>query len=369
MHATTDAIGSIGSRALQQIGRVRPGALHRDLAAEIGMTPDAFSRALNGKRSFSSLELASLADALHADVHWLITGEPDPYRVVIAARHGFDHATGRRDVPGRDGDEQALRDVTLAYRQGDPRPRPAAALPDSAEAARATLGDDFIRPFADRLEERLEVDVVRIADLSTAYSLRLGGRRVIVLPATGNWFWENWSLAHELAHLALGHHDLGLAEADDDPREAAANAFAAELLLPRDALAVVDWDGLDAAGLAALVWRWGVSTDALARRLNALTGYLPDLVRAWAAQPTQRLLRRHWAIDTGIDEITARMDAAAARRFPRALQEQHLERIALGALGKGTLAWMLGIHPEALDVDVPPATEVPTDELVDALGL
>lgn len=359
----------IGERAQELLERVRPTALHREIAAGIGMTPDAFSRALGGKRAFSSIELACLADLLDADIHWLITGEPDPHRVVIAARHDYDHATGRREVPGREADDQTLRDVVLAYRQTNPVAWPADDLPATAGAVRAALGDGFVRPFADRLEGRLRVDVVRVAELSTAYSFTFAGQRVIAVPATGNWFRENWSLAHELGHLALGHHDGGLPAAEDDQHEAAANAFAAELLLPRGELAAVDWDGVDAPRLAGLIWGWGVSTDALARRLAALELPVAELVHGWAGQPTQRLLRRHRAADAGLDEITDRMDAAARRRFPRGLQEEHLKRIAGGDLGKETLAWMLGIPPDALDVDTPAIPDVSADELARALGL
>lgn len=43
--------------------------------------------------------------------------------------------------------------------------------------------------------------------------------------------------------------------------------------------------------------------------------------------------------------------------------------IARGELGKGTLAWMLGIAPEELEVDVPaPVEEFDTDALASALG-
>ncbi|WP_261557891.1 ImmA/IrrE family metallo-endopeptidase [Frankia tisae] len=360
---------SIGERVLERVRQVRPTTLHRDIAREIEMPPDAFSRALNGKRAFSSIELARLADLLAADIHWLITGRPDPHRLVVAARHDFDHLTGRRDVPKRDSDEQVLRDIALAYHQAHPEPRDGRALPESPDEVRAALGEDFVRPFADRLESRFGVDVVRIADLSTAYSFTIGGHRVIALPATGNWFWENWSMAHELGHLVLGHHDQGLSESGRDRHEAAANAFAADLLLPRESLAAIGWDRLDAAGLADLVWRWGVSTDALARRLHALNGHLPNAVREWAGQPTQRLLRRHWASASDRDEITLRMDAAAQRRFPLRLQNVHLSGIESGALGKGTLAWMLGIDPDALDVDIPTVPEVDVDDLAKALDL
>jgi hypothetical protein len=176
-------------------------------------------------------------------------------------------------------------------------------------------------------------------------------------------------MAHELGHLVRGHHDQGLSESEWDRREADANAFAADLLLPRESLTMIDWGRVDAAGLADLVWQWGVSADALARRLNALNGHLPDVVRTWAGQATQRLLRRHWACDSGKDEITLRMDAAARRRFPLALQEAHLKGIASGDLGKGALAWMLGINPDSLEVDSPTVPDVDVDDLAKALGL
>jgi Zn-dependent peptidase ImmA (M78 family) len=359
----------IGERVLDRIGQVCPDARHRDIASGIGMTPDAFSRALNGKRQFSSIELARLADRLDADLHWLITGNPDPNRLGVAARHDFDHETGRRDVPGREGDEQTLNDIALAYRQAYPEPEPPKGdLPASADALRNELGRGFVRSLAELLE-RIGVDVVRVAELSTAYSFTIGGRRVIAIPATGNWFRENWSMGHELGHLAMAHHDDGLAADVSDEHEAAANAFAADLLLPEDAVKKIDWDGVRDPELADHIWTWGVSTDALARRLNSVNGYVPPRVAFWAGHPTQRLLRRWLMLDSDTDEITLRMDAASQRRFPIALQEAHLERVASGAIGKGTLAWMLGIDADALEVDAPDVPEVDVDDLTRALGL
>jgi len=360
---------SIGERVQQRIGQVCPTARHRDIATDIGMTPDAFSRAVNDKRAFSSIELARLADRLDADLHWLITGEPDPHRLVVAARHNFDHTTGRREVPGRDDDDRILEDLALAYRQAYPSPTVAPSLPPDPSEIRSLLGEDFVRPFAERLEERLSIEVVRVSDLSTDYSFAAGGRRVIALQATGNWFRENWSIAHECGHLVLDHHDDGLTEAEWSRFESVANAFAADLLLPIDVLTDIGWDHVDAARLAELIWRWGVSTDALARRLNAVTGSVPAVVREWSEQPTQRLLRRHWGSESGEDEITLRMESAAQRRFPLVLQEAHLKGIESGDLGKGTLAWMLGIEEGALEVDTPSVSEADTDELTKALGL
>lgn len=360
---------SIGDRVLRTLEQLDPRPMHRDIASAIGMTSDAFSRALNGKRQFSSIELARLAEHLDADLHWLITGRPDPHRLTIAARHDFNHASGKRAVPGRAGDKPVLEDIALAYRQAYSEPGQVPVLPRSAAAAREALGEDFVRPFADRLELRLGIDVVRVAELSTAYSLTVGGRHVIAVPATGNWFRENWDIAHELGHLAMGHHDTGEAPVSADQREAAANAFAAGLLLPEPALRDVDWDSTDPGELARLVWERGVSTDALGRRLSSVLGQVPEVVLRWAPRPTQRLLRRHLRIASELDEITGRMDAASQRRFPLALQEAHLNLIASGTIGTGTLAWMLGIDAAALEVDMPEIPEIAADDVASALGL
>lgn len=361
---------SIGSRALEQIKQVCPGELHRDIARDIGMTPDAFSRALSDKRQFSSIELVRLSERLDADLHWLITGTRDPNRLTVAARHNFDHETGERDTPGRGADESVISDIALAYRQAYRDASHPDPLPSETDKLRDLLGADFVRPLADRLEERLGIDVVRLPTLTTAYSFTVGGRRVVAIPATGNWFRENWSMAHELGHLAMEHHDEGLAADVSDKHEAAANAFAAALLLPEDIVSKVDWDQVEDSDIADMVWSLGVSTDALARRLNSLHGHVPPRLARWAAHPTQRLLRRCLTLAAdGDDIITQRMEDAAQRRFPLALQEAHVAGIAAGSLGKGTLAWMLSIDPDTLEVDAPDVPEVDADELADALGL
>jgi Zn-dependent peptidase ImmA (M78 family) len=354
---------------LQSLEQICPDLRHREVAEQIGMTPDAFSRALSGKRQFAAIELARLTELIGGDLHWLITGQPDPNRLSVAARHNFNHATGRRTIPGREGDAQALEDIALAYRQAFPESASSGTWPKSANAVREILGPNFVGPFADRLEQHLGIGVVRVAELSTAYSFTVGGRPVIAVPATGNWFRENWDLAHELGHLVLGHHDDGISEAEADRHEAAANAFGADLLLPAETLKGIDWDSLDDEDLACLVWRWGVSTDALCRRLNALTGQIPTCVARWAVEPTQRLLRHHLQTESELDEITTRMDKASRRQFPLNLQEAHLERVASGAIGSATLAWMLGIDADSLEVDAPEISRVDAGDLAAALGL
>src|SRR5699024_10313018 len=99
-----------------------------------------------------------------------------------------------------------LADVRLAFAQAGVA-RPGASLPADVERVRKLLPEGFVREFIEHLA-MIEVDVVRLDGLSTAYSFTVEDRPVILLPESGNWFHENWSLAHELGHLALGHEGV-----------------------------------------------------------------------------------------------------------------------------------------------------------------
>lgn len=364
-------MSEVGTRVATRIAEVAPERLHREIALEIGMTPDAFSRALSGKRNFSSLELVKLSQLLDADVHWLVTGMPDPNRIVVAARHDYDPVSRARSVPGQANDNEVLTDIALAYRQGFPNPRPPVELPASLEEVQNQLGSGFVREFASNLESRLGIDIVRLPGLSTAYSFRIGGQPIIAIPANGNWFRANSDIAHELAHLVFRDHDEGLTLHRKGEREAAANKFAADLLLPESFLDEVDWTTATDEELAEFIWKWGVSVKFLEKRFESLRRQVPPVVAKWAAYPTQRLLRKHLHQQSGYgaDQITERMDQAAQRRFPVSLQTAHLDRIESGEIGKETLAWLLDIDAESLDVYAPEPASVPTDELVSALGL
>ncbi len=334
------------------------------------MSTDSFSRALSGSRAFSSAELALLAETLQVPTYWLITGTDEPVTVVAAARHEYDRETGRRSLPGLTADLDVLNHIELAYRQAygkslvDLRETPDGT--SSPADVLSVLGDGFVRDFIERIEEQLAIDVVRIAEIKHSYSLRIGHRTTIVVPASGNWFYENWCLAHELGHIYRGD----LSSADGVADEAAANQFAAEILLPRDDIAGRDWDR-PLSEVAERLWSWGVSTQALINRLDALHVDAPVSLRKALGLTTQAFLRRHWnqAVDeTSLDLITGRMEQAAQRRFPRDLEQMHLERIARGAIGRGTLAWMLDVDAESLEVEAPVPTALRQADLSAALS-
>lgn len=333
------------------------------------MTPDAFSRALKGERGFSAIELANLAEVLHEDVHYLITGEPDPNRLVLAARHGFDHETRERSVNGFEEDRQVIADIALAYRQTGQENAQKSRVPANLENARQALGVDFVRNLLARLQEQCGIDVVRVSALSTSYSFHVGERAIIAVPGQGNWYRENWDMAHELGHLVLGHEGVIQHEGEVEGPERAANAFAAELLLPENEMREVDWVAVSAEDLASKVWQWGVSTQALRTRIGSLGLPVHQRVYDLLQASTQGLLRRHWRSESQADEITLRMQAASQRHFPLWVQEAHLDRIAEGVISKGTLAWMLGVSEDELDVETPEApAQVSAAELDALLG-
>ncbi len=344
------------------------------------MTPDGFSRSLNGERAFSSIEIARLADELDQDLHWLITGEEDPMRPRVAARHFFDHDARSHHVPGRERDEGVLADIALAYRQAypDETAHTWSTLPSTVAEIRTRLRPDFVRTFIDRVESCLSVDVVRISEISTSYTLCMGSHTAIVIPASGSWFYENWSIAHELGHIAAGDVDVNLPVAKRYEHETRANAFAAELLLPAADIRKVNWRSITEQELAQRIWVYGVSVVALQNRLATLRIAASELIATWAPKGTPSLLRTAGRDLDGSDgvgtvehAIAKRTREASERRFPLGLQEAHMKRIALGELGKDTFAWMLGVDPDLLEEVGTPA-EPPTvdpDELAKLLEL
>ncbi|OZC53193.1 ImmA/IrrE family metallo-endopeptidase [Rhodococcus sp. RS1C4] len=363
--------GEIGPRVRESIQSLDPAPTHKEVAARVGMTPDAFSRSVNGSRSFSSVELADVAEVLGADLHWLITGAPDPNRVAVAARHLY--TDGRWSNPGQSRDQLELDNITLAYRQVFAAEEDFAGpqLPSTPGAVREALGEDFVRYFVGRVEAELRIDVVRTPSVSTTYSLTFGPHRVIALQATPNWFHENWAIAHELGHLALGHLDESSRTGSYHRNEKSANAFAAELLMPADEIRALDWATITPPEIADQVWDLGISTAALLNRLKFLKIEVPERVEELLQLKTQRLLASHWRDASKVpDQVAWRMDASATRTFPSRLREAHHDAVDAGRLGPETLAWMLSVDPRTFEEDLPKRVEDISDaDLHSALGI
>jgi len=335
------------------------------IAEKVGMSASAFSLALRGKRGISALELVRFAEFFNVSVHWLITGETDPFEAQIAARHEFKES-GYHHAP--EAAESVLIDgIALAYRQAYPEPAAGspAAVPDAAEV-RFALGEGFPELFTTRVEDVYKVGVIRVAGVDRAYSLKIGGRYCIVVGASGNWFFQNFSIAHELGHIHFDHFG-GVAANSRDQQEILANRYAADLLMPENLLANKDWIRIDGPELATLVWELGVSTQALKSRLSSLKIDCGQKASELLELKTQALIRQH--LTDSDRAVTARMAAAATRRFPTFLEQAHLEGIERRGLAKDTLAWMLDVPAEELEVPAKEAPRGDLDAIAEQLGL
>jgi len=331
--------------------RLPAGWTQASLAMAAEMTPDAMSRALNGQRGFSMLELTTIAHALDTDLHWLITGEPDPHRLSVAARHNWDPVTRTRSNPGREFDDVVIAKVRATYHAAYPDGAPASiVLSDRPSAVREQLGQGFVRRFAEVAEEQLGVDVVRVADLTTDYSMSIGSRSVILLATNPWWFRSNWSLAHEIGHLALGHHDDDASS--DTAKEGAADTFAAELLLPESLLQQHDWSNIELPEVADFLWTQGVSAMALRTRLTFLRIAVNDEVDVTLQEmTTPRLLSTYG--DGLRAKIADRKQQANARRVPANLLAALTDQVEDGNADPQLLAWALDSAVDEIDFPEP----------------
>lgn len=106
---------TIAARVRRRIAAM--GRTHSEVAASVQLTDSKLSKSLTGTRQFSAAEVADLASVLEVSMHWLVTGDEDPLGWRLAARHTFDHVTGRYEADFFDDDKTILQDVALLYRQ------------------------------------------------------------------------------------------------------------------------------------------------------------------------------------------------------------------------------------------------------------
>lgn len=320
------------------------------------MTHDALSRAINGQRHFSAVELAKLADLLDVDTRWLITGSEDPFKVRLAARHPWGQSSTEQEASDDAIIARVVETYRTAYANEGLVPSVVGALPtDPTELRRRLSAREqglSVRDLAEQIEDVLGVDIVRDPGLQTDYSFRIGDHAVVLLKSTIYWFRANWSIAHELGHLALGHHVRDrTTTADENP----ADTFATEFLLPESLIRDVQWQRMTTPELALWLWESGVSTTALRRRLAELHISPPEQIRAALEESTPKLMRAYIELikaSAGThpysDPIWERENATTGRQFPERVVAALTERVETGLADPYILAWV---------------REVPVDEL------
>lgn len=105
----------IAGRVAESI-RSATGLTQAQVAEGIGLTGEELAESLSERRAFSTVELVQLAEVLNADAHWLITGQPDPHRLIFTARHDVDHDAPRPESLdiSRDGARWSPSDQSAA---------------------------------------------------------------------------------------------------------------------------------------------------------------------------------------------------------------------------------------------------------------
>mgnify|MGYP000218459350 CR=1 FL=1 len=209
---------------------------------------------------------------------------------------------------------------------------------------REQLGEGFALDFITRVEDNLGVDVIIVPLEGSGYSLTLGGRRVIVVAAGSNWFRGAFTLAHELGHLFDPRANLSRG-VDRDSAENAANAYAADLLMPREQMLSLPWS--TAEDVARAVWNFGVSTHALRTRLSYLGMRVSAEADSALDMTTPSLLSAHLPTSVAVpDEVTLRSAAWAARHFPAHLLTSLRLAVEQGKAPQASLDWALGVPPQ-----------------------
>jgi hypothetical protein len=129
--------------------------------------------------------------------------------------------------------------------------------------------------------------------------------------------------------------------------EDAANAFAAELLMPETMIRSMSWTDTNPHLIAEHVWKMGVSTQALRTRLDYLRPPVSDAVRSILEMPTPRLIRESLSSSVASSEdVTERMARSARRRFPQRLLTDLRKAVEVGRAPHASLAWALGVPGE-----------------------
>ena len=357
MEAETQQVHA-GARALKRIDALQ--MKHSDVAAAVGMTPDALSRSLRGQRNFKLVEMAALADHLNTSIHWLVTGERDPYEVKLSARHEWDEQSRSDQTHDWRIAKRVGNDIATIYHQahlgpaGNPSSVPNGWTPlQGAQWARrhleAALARDQI--LADHLPDLMErvfgIDVF-VIDYDTtfdAYSAEANGAKFVVQKTTGAWWRAVFNIAHELGHIL--HSDLAYSDEERAVRsdEWWANNFAAELLLPQADVRAFDWEGASVQDLAGFVENHRVSTLTTANRVKSLGISPSEQLSAALSWKTPRLMQAlhspFW--------VSPLDGAYRSPRFPSRVIEAHQAAVAEGRVNGQTLAWMLGVPVEDVD--------------------
>src|SRR3954468_20587352 len=200
-----------------------------------------------------------------------------------------------------------------------------------ARRARLDMGYGLEGPLPD-LPRAIEgpggahVVVLELGDEVAGACIQRRGLAVLFVNGSHAAVRRRFTLAHEFGHRRLGHASVidrpaDLLDTRHDPAEGGANYFAAEFLMPREAVRA--WATGRALGLddvVRLAGEYGVSAKMARIRLET-AGVLRDSARAARldAEIDDEGLHLPLAGLLGLDDLADGVAAAAPPRLPRAL--------------------------------------------------
>ncbi|MEU5941144.1 XRE family transcriptional regulator [Micromonospora sp. NPDC047548] len=342
----------VGERVRQ--ARLSVGMSQQDLARAVGLDRTMLAKIEAGTRRLDGLELARLSRALRVSMEYLI--EPRPAvlsRRVAPLTEEIDTEAARSSERLEIAMVKWLRNVQQLMGLGVLRAHPLLRyVQPVASEADARLAARWVRRqvgLSDGpLDSIMEVceragQWVLVTDLpGDGASLVDGDVAVAVVSTKGDPGRRRATAAHELGHLIIGDEyssDLGVYASRAD-REAAIDAFAAELLLPEQAVAAVVGAGpLSREQLIGLAARYRTSWMLALRQAEQAAVLDAATRRVWSqARPTRAEFMEALGWAPQPDLAAVRVPPSYAHAVMEAWRTKRITRVRAVELMHGQIA-------------------------------
>lgn len=336
----------------------------KDFAKAIGIDGPKLAKSLAGKRRFTSLELALVAELGSTTVDWLLTG--DSTRELVLAHRAAEHAIEASDLVGRETIEMLVEKIEGLQFLGRSLPFPPLPLKPAGSGyvkQAQKLASEYLTMLESPvggltnaeliglIEDRFGIDVVVTALPAACDGLSFSDDsvRAIVLATSDAPFRQRFTLAHELAHLAFeDSRDEVIEErvwTHKNQMESRANTFAGSFLAPKDEIEEQLAGRLAVDAFDDLVLHFQMSPSAMSWRLLN-----EDLISQQEQRGLQSQTARATAMRAGeAAEQTNRARLAAVPRPALRLVDAYLEAYRDGATTLRPAANLLGQPPETLE--------------------
>lgn len=337
----------------------------KDFAKAIGIDGPKLAKCLVGKRRFTSLELALVAELGGTTVDWLLSG--DSTRELVLAHRAAEHAIEASDLVGRETIEMLVEKGEGLHFLGRALPLPPLpAKPTGGGYVKHAqkLAHEYLQildspvggltnsELIGLIEDRFGIDVVvtGLPDACDGLSFSDEAVRVIVLATSDAPFRQRFTLAHELAHLAFGDSQDEVIEerlwTQKSQIESRANTFAASFLAPEGEIVDRIAGRSPVEAFDDLVLHFQMSPSAMSWRL---------LNEQLIAQEDQRRLESHTARATAMRageaaEHTNRARLAGVPRPAQRLVDAYLDAYRDGVSTLRPAANLLGQPAEQLEL-------------------